>query len=53
MLPAPDLDPETGISATGHPFVYACILGVFHADVLHNIPGLRCRPQSMEFLWVH
>lgn len=53
MLPAPDLDPKTGLSPSGHPFMYARILGVFHADVIHNSVGAFFqRPQAMEFLWV-
>jgi len=37
-----------------HPFWYARILGVFHADILHVGPLARNRSvQRMEFLWVH
>ncbi|KAF7372504.1 hypothetical protein MVEN_00112300 [Mycena venus] len=43
--------PETGPGA--HPFWYARVLGVFHADVLHTGPESRTNgSQSMEFLWV-
>ncbi|KAI0050707.1 hypothetical protein FA95DRAFT_551722 [Auriscalpium vulgare] len=35
-----------------HPFSYARILSVFHADFLHKIPGYPAVPKSMEFLWV-
>lgn len=52
MLPAVDLDPSTGTSASGHPFTYARILGVFHAEVLHNKVGQRLSMHIMEFLWV-
>lgn len=52
MIPAPDLDPDTGESPSGHPFIYARILGVFHADVTHNIVGQRPKSHVMEFLWV-
>ncbi|KAF5384836.1 hypothetical protein D9615_000907 [Tricholomella constricta] len=37
---------------TDHPFAYARILGVFHADVTHNVPGNSRVPVSIEFLWV-
>lgn len=52
MLPALDFDPDTGISPSGHPFAYARILGVFHADIIHSVFGLRPKAHSMEFLWV-
>ncbi|KAG6895033.1 hypothetical protein C0992_003455 [Termitomyces sp. T32_za158] len=35
-----------------HPFAYARILGVFHADVIHNTPSGASAPTSIEFLWV-
>lgn len=53
LVPAPDVDIETGISSTGHPFAYARILGVFHADVIHHRLGERPKQYTMEFLWVH
>ena len=40
-------------NTNGHPYWYACVLGVFHAQVLHI--GLRATNRSlqrMEFLWV-
>ncbi|KAJ7503571.1 hypothetical protein B0H11DRAFT_1710596, partial [Mycena galericulata] len=37
---------------TSHPFSYARILGVFHVDVVHNIPGASPVPTSIEVLWV-
>ena len=52
MLPAQDLDPATGQSASGHPFAYARILGVFHAEVLYNTGEHRLTTHTMEFLWV-
>lgn len=43
--------PETGEDA--HPFWYARVLGVFHAQVLQTGHGVRNRSaQHMEFLWV-
>ena len=36
-----------------HPFWYARVLGVFHADILHVGPASRNRSvQRMEFLWI-
>ncbi|KAJ3476935.1 hypothetical protein NLI96_g10809 [Meripilus lineatus] len=52
MLPAVDLDLSTGTSPSGHPFTYAHILGVFHAEVLYNKVGQRPSMHIMEFLWV-
>ena len=40
-------------SANAHPFWYARVLGVFHAQVLHTGPLAQNRSiQHMEFLWV-
>jgi hypothetical protein len=45
------LSRETGANA--HPFWYARVLGVFHAQVFHVGPNARNRSkQHMEFLWV-
>lgn len=44
---APDSD-----DPTTHPFVYARILGVYHAEVVHNVPGAPTVPVPVEFLWV-
>lgn len=42
---------ETGLNA--HPYWYARVLGIFHAQVLHTGPMARNRSvQHMEFLWV-
>ena len=35
-----------------HPFTYARVIGVFHVDVVHNVPGASTVPQSIPFLWV-
>lgn len=43
--------PDT--SAHAHPFWYAQVLGIFHANVFHTDPTVRrLSPQRMEFLWV-
>ncbi|KAJ7173701.1 hypothetical protein C8R46DRAFT_893463 [Mycena filopes] len=45
------LSPETGPDA--HPFWYARVLGIFHAEVLHTGEQSRTNgAQRMEFLWV-
>lgn len=45
------LSPETGNEA--HPYWYARVLGVFHAEILHTGPAAANRSvQHMEFLWV-
>ncbi|KAH9480924.1 hypothetical protein JR316_0007527 [Psilocybe cubensis] len=45
------LSPETEPGA--HPFWYASVIGVFHADVQHTGPKSRnCSPKRVEFLWV-
>jgi hypothetical protein len=46
------ISPEKQCGA--HPYWYARVLGVFHAQVLHTGPEARNRSvQHMEFLWVH
>ncbi len=44
MVPSPEV--EMG----AHPFYYAAVLGVFHADIQHESRDFRFR--RMEFLWV-
>jgi hypothetical protein len=36
----------------GHPFAYACIIGVFHYDVQQNLDGVLTAPVPMSFLWI-
>ncbi len=46
MVMSNDEDPES------HPFWYARVLGIYHANVLDS--GTRFpKPKRMEFLWVH
>lgn len=35
-----------------HPFDYARIIGIFHVDIIHNVPGASLVPVSVELLWV-
>ena len=43
--------PETGRDA--HPYWYACVLGIFHTQVLHvGAKSTNHTPQHIEFLWV-
>lgn len=45
------VSPET--SAHAHPFWYARVLGIFHAQVCHTGPEAHSHSvQNMEFLWV-
>lgn len=53
MIPALDLDPATGKSPSGHPFMYARILGIFHAEIFHSTVEHWPIPHTLEFLWVH
>ena len=47
MVPSPETEPEA------HPFWYAAVLGIFHADVQHLGDGCQdFRYKRMEFLWV-
>ena len=46
------LSPDTGDGIKQHPFTYACILGIFHAEVLHTVPGSWPVFKTMEVLWV-
>jgi hypothetical protein len=43
------LAPESDES---HPFMYAQIIGIFHADVVNTAPSSNPKPQPIEFLWV-
>jgi hypothetical protein len=45
MMLAPEGD-------TSHPFSYARIIGIFHVDVVHNVPGATTVPTSIEVLWI-
>lgn len=37
-----------------HLFCYARVLGIFHANIIYNGPGLmNYQPHCLEFLWIH
>ena len=39
-------------TSTAHPFCYARVLGIFHANVIYNGPVLMDhQPRHLEFLW--
>ena len=41
-------------SESVHPFLYACVLGIFHANVIYTGQGAKdYLPRHVEFLWVH
>ena len=47
MVASPEVGPNT------HPFWYASVIGIFHADVQHTGSCSRdFKPHRMEFLWV-
>ena len=38
---------------SAHPFLYACILGIFHANVIYTGPGSKDYvARCLEYLWV-
>ncbi|KAK7020396.1 hypothetical protein R3P38DRAFT_3549619 [Favolaschia claudopus] len=37
---------------TSHPFSYCRIIGIFHVDVVRNVPGASKVPTTVEVLWV-
>ena len=53
MMVMPDWDDSTGASPSGHPFHYARVLGIFHADIISILPDGEASVQKLEFLWVH
>lgn len=53
MTVSTDFDPATGSAESGHPFCYAHVLGIYHADVIQVLPGHEASVHSIEFLWVH
>jgi hypothetical protein len=43
-----------GEDAESHPFLYGCVLGVYHVNVIYISPGMvDYRPRRVEFVWVH
>ncbi|KAI0069759.1 hypothetical protein K474DRAFT_1687673 [Panus rudis PR-1116 ss-1] len=52
LVPASDLDPDTGESLSGHPFAYAKVLGVYHADFIYQSPGKHPLHFNLPFLFV-
>lgn len=52
MTVSSDFDPSTGSCQSGHPFRYARVLGIYHADVIHILPGHEASLHTVQFLWV-
>ncbi|KAK7696214.1 hypothetical protein QCA50_000867 [Cerrena zonata] len=48
-----DFDPSTGTSDSGHAFRYARVLGIYHAEVVHVLPGQDPTLHTVQLLWVH
>jgi hypothetical protein len=45
--------PDSSDPSDEHPFLYGRILGVFHANVIYNGPGMiNYNPRRFDFLWV-
>ncbi|KAJ7909336.1 hypothetical protein B0H13DRAFT_2330506 [Mycena leptocephala] len=40
------------VGDTSHPFAYARIVGIFHVEVVHNVPGASQVPKLIEVLWI-
>lgn len=42
-----------GPTTTGHRFLYARVLGIYHTNIIYTGPGMRgYTPKRMDFLWV-
>ena len=53
MAVSPGFDPNLNYAEDGHPFVYARILGIYHAEVIYSIPNTQSSiARTMEFLFV-
>lgn len=53
MTASPDLDASTGALPTGHPFAYARVLGIFHADIVQIGAGHAVSTYTVQFLYIH
>ncbi|KAK7682685.1 hypothetical protein QCA50_014068 [Cerrena zonata] len=53
MTVASDFDAETMTSSSGHPFSYARVIGIYHAEVVHILPGNQANVHTVQFLRVH
>jgi len=41
------------VATSFHPFLYACVLGISHVNVIYNGPGMiSYEPMRFDFLWV-
>ena len=39
--------------SSSHPFCYACIISIFHTNIIYTRPGLLdYQPWQLKFLWV-
>jgi hypothetical protein len=46
-------DCADGSASNSHPFLYARVLGAYHANVIYSGPGMRdCKARHFDFLWV-
>lgn len=52
MAVSPLFDHKSSSSEDGHPFVYARVLGIYHAEVIHTVPGQLATAHTVEVLFV-
>ena len=53
MAVSKSFDTQSHSSEDGHPFAYARVLGIYHADIIHTHPGsAQSVAHTMEFLFV-
>jgi hypothetical protein len=46
-------DGASAPNSDSHPYRYAKVLGIYHANAIHVAPGINdYQPRRMEFLWV-
>ena len=54
MTVSPLFDPVSSSASDGHPFRYARVLGIYHADIVYFSPSTQSSmAQTMEFVLVH
>lgn len=48
-----EVAPLSAQSSDGHPYLYARVLGIYHANIVYTGPGMvGYSPRRMDFLWV-
>lgn len=50
---SPEAPEESSTATKPHPYLYARVLGIYHANIIYTGPGmLDYTPRRMDFLWV-